>query len=163
MNFRIIWFQIFFLCQYNFKCSTAFVQLWDVPVSSQKKNCVWQLLALFFYLESFLVGTNNKKNWNFGTYMAGYCIHYSIKTNKIAILEYHRTAYYGEYQCYGPGSDVSKRVTWSHQLSPAEASPFITKAWINGLDWLRPVPTSFIKSSHKGRRWGEIYIRDYLA
>ncbi|KAF3339981.1 putative pectinesterase 11 [Carex littledalei] len=63
-----------------------------------------------------------------------------------------RTAYYGEYQCSGPGSDVSKRVTWSHQLSPAEASPFITKAWINGLDWLRPVPTSFIKPPHKGRR-----------
>ncbi|KAJ4787687.1 Pectinesterase [Rhynchospora pubera] len=63
-----------------------------------------------------------------------------------------RTAYYGEYRCYGPGSNLSKRVAWSHQLSPPEASPFITKAWINGLEWLRPTPTSFIKPPHKGKK-----------
>lgn len=27
-----------------------------------------------------------------------------------------RTAFYAEYQCYGPGADIEKRVSWSHQL-----------------------------------------------
>ncbi|XP_058082699.1 putative pectinesterase 11 [Magnolia sinica] len=58
-----------------------------------------------------------------------------------------RTAFYGEYRCYGAGSDVSKRVGWSHQLSSAEVAPFLTKSMINGREWLMPSPTRFRRAS----------------
>ncbi|KAJ0985875.1 hypothetical protein J5N97_004231 [Dioscorea zingiberensis] len=57
-----------------------------------------------------------------------------------------RTAYYGEYKCYGSGSRSSRRVKWSHQLTSDEAMPFINKSMINGSDWLRPLPTHFMKA-----------------
>ncbi|CAL9764425.1 unnamed protein product [Musa acuminata subsp. burmannicoides] len=58
-----------------------------------------------------------------------------------------RTAYYGEYSCYGRGSDVTGRVAWSHRLTSLEAEPFATKSWIDGQDWLRPTPRYFRRSS----------------
>ncbi|EEC71149.1 hypothetical protein OsI_02978 [Oryza sativa Indica Group] len=48
-----------------------------------------------------------------------------------------RTAFYGQYQCYGDGSKTDGRVAWSHDLTQAEAAPFITKAWVDGQQWLR--------------------------
>jgi pectinesterase len=48
-----------------------------------------------------------------------------------------RTAFYGQYQCYGEGSKTDGRVAWSHQLTQAEAAPFITKVWVGGQEWLR--------------------------
>ncbi|TVU02525.1 hypothetical protein EJB05_51935, partial [Eragrostis curvula] len=48
-----------------------------------------------------------------------------------------RTAFYGQYQCYGEGSKTDGRVAWSRSLSQAEAAPFITKAWVDGQEWLR--------------------------
>ncbi|WOL14486.1 hypothetical protein Cni_G23266 [Canna indica] len=54
-----------------------------------------------------------------------------------------RTAYYGEYECSGPGSNVAGRVDWSRNLSSDEASRFVTKSWIDGQDWLRPPPGQF--------------------
>uniref|UniRef100_J3L265 Pectinesterase n=1 Tax=Oryza brachyantha TaxID=4533 RepID=J3L265_ORYBR len=48
-----------------------------------------------------------------------------------------RTAFYGQYQCYGDGSKTDSRVAWSHDLTQAEAAPFITKAWVDGQRWLR--------------------------
>ncbi|KAK1665889.1 hypothetical protein QYE76_054048 [Lolium multiflorum] len=48
-----------------------------------------------------------------------------------------RTAFYGQYQCYGEGSRTDRRVAWSRNLSQAEAAPFITKAWIGGQEWLQ--------------------------
>ncbi|XP_062208500.1 putative pectinesterase 11 [Phragmites australis] len=48
-----------------------------------------------------------------------------------------RTAFYGQYQCYGEGSKTDGRVSWSHNLSQTEAAPFITKVWVDGQEWLR--------------------------
>ncbi|KAL6614865.1 hypothetical protein ACP70R_037135 [Stipagrostis hirtigluma subsp. patula] len=48
-----------------------------------------------------------------------------------------RTVFYGQYQCYGEGSNTGGRVAWARNLSQAEAAPFITKAWIGGQEWLR--------------------------
>ncbi|XVF67736.1 hypothetical protein PTKIN_Ptkin10aG0145900 [Pterospermum kingtungense] len=59
----------------------------------------------------------------------------------------HSTVYYGEYKCYGPGADTSKRVQWSHNLSDDEAAPFLTKDMIGGRGWLRPTPTGFKRRS----------------
>ncbi|KAL5228365.1 hypothetical protein ABZP36_016630 [Zizania latifolia] len=52
-------------------------------------------------------------------------------------LAKQRTAFYGQYQCYGAGSKTDGRVAWSHDLTQAEAAPFITKAWVDGQQWLR--------------------------
>lgn len=59
----------------------------------------------------------------------------------------HSTVYYGEYQCYGPGANRTKRVEWSHSLSNNEATPFLTKDMIGGQGWLRPTPTHFKRNS----------------
>ncbi|KAJ9537802.1 hypothetical protein OSB04_030535 [Centaurea solstitialis] len=56
-----------------------------------------------------------------------------------------RTVYYGEYKCYGPGADRSKRVGWSRELSREESAPFLNKSMIGGRSWLRPTPTHFKK------------------
>ncbi|KXG32951.1 putative pectinesterase 11 [Sorghum bicolor] len=48
-----------------------------------------------------------------------------------------RTAFYGQYQCYGEGSKTDGRVAWSHDMSQAQAAPFITKGWVGGQEWLR--------------------------
>ncbi|CAO2813460.1 unnamed protein product [Amaranthus hypochondriacus] len=53
---------------------------------------------------------------------------------------------YGEYKCYGPGANRTKRVAWSKGLSSEEAAPFLTKNFIGGRAWLRPAPTKFRKS-----------------
>ncbi|KAL0773887.1 hypothetical protein Bca101_039038 [Brassica carinata] len=53
------------------------------------------------------------------------------------------TVYYGEYKCYGPGADRTQRVKWSKQVSDDEATVFLSKDFIGGKDWLRPVPSHF--------------------
>uniref|UniRef100_A0A803NQR4 Pectinesterase n=2 Tax=Cannabis sativa TaxID=3483 RepID=A0A803NQR4_CANSA len=55
----------------------------------------------------------------------------------------HSTVYYGEYKCYGPGANRSKRVGWSRSLTSDEAASYLTKDMIGGRDWLRPPPTRF--------------------
>ncbi|KAM3743161.1 hypothetical protein ACB098_07G123500 [Castanea mollissima] len=57
------------------------------------------------------------------------------------------TVYYGEYRCYGPGAERTKRVGWSKSLSNQEATPFLTKDIIGGQGWLRPLPTHFKRGS----------------
>jgi pectinesterase len=38
--------------------------------------------------------------------------------------EREKTAFYAEYKCTGPGSDRSRRVDWSHQLTEEQASTY---------------------------------------
>ncbi|KAL8171973.1 hypothetical protein V2J09_023777 [Rumex salicifolius] len=47
-----------------------------------------------------------------------------------------RTAYYGEYKCYGRGANRSGRVTWSRGLTTQEASPFLSTDVIKGKQWI---------------------------
>ncbi|KAL6970774.1 putative pectinesterase 67 [Sarracenia purpurea var. burkii] len=48
----------------------------------------------------------------------------------------HENLYHAEYNCHGPGSDPTNRVSWSKQLNHKEASPFLSIDFINGKDWL---------------------------
>ncbi|CAL4975152.1 unnamed protein product [Urochloa decumbens] len=52
--------------------------------------------------------------------------------------ENERTAFFGQFQCYGEGSRTDARVSWSHNhMSPAEAKPFLTKEdWVDGKEWI---------------------------
>ncbi|KAK1326253.1 putative pectinesterase 11 [Acorus calamus] len=54
-----------------------------------------------------------------------------------------KTAFYGQYKCYGPGSSLSKRARWARALSYEEAAPFLTHFMIDGQQWLRPMPSIF--------------------
>ncbi|KAL9234700.1 hypothetical protein vseg_009538 [Gypsophila vaccaria] len=48
----------------------------------------------------------------------------------------HRTVYYGEYKCYGPGANRSKRVQWSRNLTEQEVSTF-SKNLKSATDWFK--------------------------
>ncbi|EHQ26734.1 pectinesterase family protein [Mucilaginibacter paludis] len=52
--------------------------------------------------------------------------------------ESFKTARYFEYQNYGPGASASGRVSWSHQLTPAEAGKLTLKAVLGGKDNWNP-------------------------
>ncbi|GLU12539.1 hypothetical protein SLE2022_292090 [Rubroshorea leprosula] len=53
-----------------------------------------------------------------------------------------KTLFYGEYQNSGPGSDVSKRVHWSSQLSADHVFLYSVQNFIQGDEW---IPTSSLK------------------
>ena len=38
--------------------------------------------------------------------------------------ENEKTAFYAEYRCFGPGSDIPGRVSWSHQLTDEQAAQY---------------------------------------
>ncbi|GMN29199.1 hypothetical protein TIFTF001_002338 [Ficus carica] len=46
------------------------------------------------------------------------------------------TVFYGQYKCMGPGAGFEGRVSWSRELTPQEARPFISLGFINGYEWL---------------------------
>lgn len=46
------------------------------------------------------------------------------------------TVFFGLYNCYGPGARAARRISWAHELAPAQAHPFLTKSFINGRHWL---------------------------
>ncbi|OVA12881.1 Pectinesterase [Macleaya cordata] len=46
------------------------------------------------------------------------------------------TVFFGQYKCYGPGSDYGGRVAWSREFTDQEAEPFISFGFIDGDDWL---------------------------
>ncbi|XP_024403889.1 probable pectinesterase 53 [Physcomitrium patens] len=48
----------------------------------------------------------------------------------------HKTVYYGEYLCSGPGANRKGRAKWSRALTKKEAEPFSTVKFINGKNWL---------------------------
>ena len=50
--------------------------------------------------------------------------------------ENYKTTYYAEYHNYGPGSDIKKRLLWSHQLSDEEVKQYKISNVIG--KWYRP-------------------------
>ena len=49
------------------------------------------------------------------------------------------TAWYGEIGSTGPGAKAGERVKWSHQLTTAEAAPFLPDVYLRGNDGWNPV------------------------
>jgi pectin methylesterase-like acyl-CoA thioesterase len=64
--------------------------------------------------------------------------------------ENHLTAYYAEYDCYGPGYVPESRVWWSHQLTDEEAAAYTIEnifsknsaAPAYSTDWLPTIPAT---------------------
>jgi pectinesterase len=52
--------------------------------------------------------------------------------------ENEKTAYYAEYKNTGPGFQPEKRVTWSHQLTDAEAKTYSKELVLNGWEPKQP-------------------------
>ena len=50
--------------------------------------------------------------------------------------DYHKTAYYAEYNNTGPGSNTSGRVSWSHQLTAQQATQYSVTNFLNQDGWL---------------------------
>jgi len=48
------------------------------------------------------------------------------------------TVNYDEWKSYGPGADAKARVSWSHQLTDAQAAQYTTQSVLNG--WNPPPP-----------------------
>ncbi|XP_010523329.1 PREDICTED: pectinesterase PPME1-like [Tarenaya hassleriana] len=51
-----------------------------------------------------------------------------------------KTVFYREYKCYGPGSNIAKRVPFTRSLNPTEAGHFLSLGYIQGSKWLLPPP-----------------------
>jgi pectinesterase len=49
-----------------------------------------------------------------------------------------KTAYYAEFGNTGPGANFTSRVPWSHQLTPAEARPYLPANFLRGNDHWNP-------------------------
>ncbi|KAF8022812.1 hypothetical protein BT93_F0354 [Corymbia citriodora subsp. variegata] len=54
-----------------------------------------------------------------------------------------RTVYYGQYKCYGPGANTSRRVPWSRVLIGKDVSPLLTTNMVDQQSWFRNVPSIF--------------------
>ncbi|KAJ7559877.1 hypothetical protein O6H91_04G106500 [Diphasiastrum complanatum] len=57
--------------------------------------------------------------------------------NDFGIANRQQTVFYGQYKCSGPGSAENNRVTWSHELTDAQAAPFQSISFIQGQQWLQ--------------------------
>jgi pectinesterase len=53
--------------------------------------------------------------------------------------EAEKTTFYAEYNSFGPGAAPQKRVSWSHQLSKAEARSYTTDQILKGTDGWNPL------------------------
>ncbi|KAK3000225.1 hypothetical protein RJ639_023844 [Escallonia herrerae] len=49
-----------------------------------------------------------------------------------------KTVFYGEYDCSGPGSDLSHRVGFAKKLGDADVKPFLSLSFVEGSKWLLP-------------------------
>ncbi|KAH7352229.1 hypothetical protein KP509_19G035800 [Ceratopteris richardii] len=57
--------------------------------------------------------------------------------NDFGVSSHQKTAFYGEYQCSGPGANSKNRVAWSYQLTASQAAPFQTISFIDGSSWVQ--------------------------
>ncbi len=50
----------------------------------------------------------------------------------------HTSAFYGEYGCYGPSSDMAKRPGWVHRMTKRDADTYTKEAVLSGSDGWNP-------------------------
>lgn len=55
---------------------------------------------------------------------------------------FYRTVYYGEYDCSGPGANLSMRAAYVQKLNDTEASVFLNVSFIDADQWLLPYSTT---------------------
>lgn len=77
----------------------------------------WRPFAQTVYINCAIDSTIKKKGW-----------HNWCKPDA------EKTTFYGEYNSKGAGSDISKRVSWSHQLTKDQAKKYTAKNVLKGKD-----------------------------
>jgi len=81
----------------------------------------WRPYSRVVYINTELPADLNPAGWN----------NWGKTTNE-------ETAYYAESNSTGPGADPSARVKWAHQLTPAEARPYLPDNFLSGKDHWYP-------------------------
>jgi len=51
---------------------------------------------------------------------------------------FHRTVFFGEYRCSGPGANSTLRVAYAQKLNDTQISPYLNTSYIDGDQWLQP-------------------------
>ncbi|XP_048567984.1 putative pectinesterase 11 [Triticum urartu] len=100
-------------------------KLTGVGVSTSILGRPWEPYSRVVFALTYMSAAVSPRGWNDWNHTAN-----------------QRTAFYGQYQCYGQGAKTDGRVKWARNLSPTEAAPFMTKAWIDGQQWLPKQPAS---------------------
>lgn len=94
----------------NNKYGYVFRNCWisgDIGVNNVDFGRPWRPYAKVVWLNCYESSCVSAKGWN-----------------NWGNAENEETAYYAEYNCFGPGSDISKRVDWSYQLSEGQAAEY---------------------------------------
>uniref|UniRef100_F6HKE8 pectinesterase n=1 Tax=Vitis vinifera TaxID=29760 RepID=F6HKE8_VITVI len=60
-----------------------------------------------------------------------------------------QTVFFGEYDCKGPGSNNTYRVSYAKQLMQSEAAPYLDVSYIDGNEWLLPLPKDPTNERHR--------------
>ncbi|CAI5498960.1 unnamed protein product, partial [Closterium sp. Naga37s-1] len=53
------------------------------------------------------------------------------------------------FDCWGPGTNTSGWVPWSHVLNTSQAQPFISYSFIDACQWLGPLPQGAGNLTHQ--------------
>jgi pectinesterase len=75
----------------------------------------WRTYSRVIYIDTELPAEMNPAGWN----------NWGQPANE-------STAYYAESNSTGPGASPSTRVSWSHQLTPAEAKQYLPQTFLSG-------------------------------
>jgi pectinesterase len=81
----------------------------------------WRAYSRVIYINTELPADLNPAGWN----------NWNNPANE-------KTAYYAESNSTGPGANPSTRVSWSHQLTPAEARQYLPATFLRGADNWQP-------------------------
>jgi pectinesterase len=82
----------------------------------------WRPYSRVIYINTELPASLNPAGWN----------NWNNPANE-------KTAYYAESNSTGPGANPTARVPWSHQLTPAEARPYLPANFLRGNDHWNPI------------------------
>ncbi|GBG71624.1 hypothetical protein CBR_g9040 [Chara braunii] len=123
-------------------------------ISAEKRQLPGARTSGFLFLRGIITGVSGKAY--LGRAWGAASLTWFVETQMEAFIQpagwnnfndptREKTADYGEYNCSGPGSDRSGRVSWSRALTLEEVGPFLggDRQWIDGNSWVRlpsPLP-----------------------
>ncbi|XP_044495260.1 putative pectinesterase 63 [Mangifera indica] len=83
----------------------------------------WKEKARVIFAHTYMDTVVNKEGWSDG-----------MKAGE------HKSPYFGEYKCWGPGANLTGRAKFVKNLTDEEARPFLSMAFIDGDNWIVPPP-----------------------
>lgn len=112
--------------------------MWAGPWASTPESFIHSLISMIWLLMvDGMIGTTlvtKTSNHPFHSYT----IFYFIPKYLSNVLLFIRTAYFGVYKCWGPGSANVRGVSWARELDFESAHRFLVKSFVNGRHWIAP-------------------------